>query len=202
MAANALDALGLSYGDDDDDDDDDDEDEPTAAPAAPTVPPAVAAAEASTRSALPDAGNLLTGLPDEVDWTTRTVGDDEPAYDAKGTRYNAVALPASMRQESSAFNDQLGKRAAGDAWRQSGAAARAAVAVGLASTPGGIGGGGGGGGVVGGGGVTTTRLPPKPTKGGSTLLPPQLRGRANVTTEDSASMRTAKRHKAAPASEK
>ena len=49
--------------------------------------------------ALPDAANLLSGLPDEVDWDAQSEEDDEPAYDRKGTRYNAVALPSILSQQ-------------------------------------------------------------------------------------------------------
>ena len=200
---NALDALGLSYGDDDDDDDDDDEEEAQAAgPPAAVVPPAAAALSAASQpAALPDAANLLMSLPDEVDWTARPGDEEEEAqYDAKGTRYNAVALPGSMRQESDHFNARTGKSAnSGGAWKQAGAAARASVAAALASDGVGLCGGGGG--------SSSAAAASSSAKGSSAsveggaakprsglLLPPQLR-RPNVTTEDTGNMRTAKRHK-------
>ena len=198
---NALDALGLSYGDDDDDDDDDDEEEQVAGPPAAVVPPAAAALSAASQpAALPDAANLLMSLTDEVDWTARKDDDDEPKYDAKGTRYNSVALPDSMRQESDQFNARTGKSAtSGGAWKQAGAAARASVAAALATDGVGLIGGGGGSSSAAaasssakGSGASTEGRAAKPKSG--LLLPPQLR-RPNVTTEDTGNMRTAKRHK-------
>ena len=121
--------------------------------------------------------------------------DDVPQYDPKGTRYNAMALPSSMRQEAEQFNARTGKNAmGGGAWKQSGAAARASVAAALSSDGVGVGIGGSGG-----GGAATSTAPaskPKPKSSG-VLLPPQLR-RPNITTEDTSSMRTAKRPKPGP----
>ena len=199
---NALSALGLDYGSDDDDDDDDEQEKeqskepPTAAAAA--VPP-----EASKPPALPDAGDLLSGLPDEVDWSARAAeDDDEPQYDAKGTKYNAVALPQSMAQEQTSFNATTGakKAGAGGGWKQSGANAAASVAAGLAAVDAAVAGGSSSGGGVsssggGGGSAPARRLPKAPTGAGGVLLPPQMRGRPNVTTEELSSMRTAKRPK-------
>ena len=124
---NALSALGLDYGSDDDDDDDDEQEKeqskepPTAAAAAVSQPQSQASQPAPP--ALPDAGDLLSGLPDEVDWSARAAeDDDEPQYDAKGTKYNAVALPQSMAQEQTSFNATTGakKAGAGGGWKQRG----------------------------------------------------------------------------------
>lgn len=204
---NALDALGLAYGDDSDDDDDDDDDNEEKSPsksAVPIVPLAVSAPKkdvAAASSALPDAGNLLMSLPDEVDWTARPdAEDDEPQYDRKGTRYNSVALPASMRAESEQFNARTGQSTV--TARQEGAAARKAVNAALASDSvafGSVGGASSGAAASSSG----TRNAPvagtrKPAARGGLLLPPQLGRRSNVTTEDTASMRTAKRPKSNP----
>ena len=174
----ALTALGLAYNSDDDEDESENEDvEEPQKKVQRVEPPAIAAAAASSAPALPDAGGLLSGLPDEVDWTARADdSDDELQYDAKGTKYNAVALPASMQKESEAFNNQ-GRRGGGE-WKQAGDNARAAVSTALASTdllP------------VGASSAAAAAPPKKPkaSSSGGVLLPPQLRGRANVTTEDS-----------------
>ena len=75
--ADALSALGLAYDEDDDDDDDDDEEDddaahpPLPAGAPPPAPTAAALPAVSlppiAAAALPDAGALLSGLPNDVE---------------------------------------------------------------------------------------------------------------------------------------
>jgi hypothetical protein len=218
---NALSALGLAY-DSESEDGDDDEGHAVTNSALPVAvaekPPPVQ--PSSSSGLLPDASGLLKDLPDEVDWDARNDSDDEePQYDKKGTRYNNVALPQALQNEQTSFNATTGPRAGGS-WKSGGASAAAAVAAGLAAvdaavagssaTASGGGGGGGGGGAgakscgsgssSGGGGsgaAPPRRALPKATGtgGGGMLLPPQIRGRSNVTTEELSSMRTTKRHK-------
>ena len=166
----ALGALGAIY----DGSDDDDNDEPPVAvapaSAAPTAAPAKAAASSTLpATALPDAGDLLSDMPDEVDWSARAAPAEEvPAHDAVGTRYNAVPLPSTMARDASAHNEvAAGKgRAQSSSFRplrQGGAPLAAAKADGA----------------------------------GKNLLPPQLR-RPNISTEDSGAWRTnSKRQKPA-----
>ena len=102
----ALGALGNIY---DGSSSDDDDDEPAAAAA--TAPsnnaPATTIAEAAVPTALPDAEDLLSDMPDEVDWSVRAapVVEEDPGYDPVGTKYNSVPLPSSMAREQSAHND-------------------------------------------------------------------------------------------------
>jgi len=192
MASSALDALGLAYGDSDDSDDDDDDEEEeakdeslekasTGAPALPAVqlPPLAAAA-------LPDAGDLLSELPDEVDWDARQE-EDVPTYDPKGTTYNTVALPASMAKESEQHN---AKRKSVQPCRKQAPSAASSKGVDFSQTsmP-----------------VQAAQSSVQPAKVARTevrgkssgvLLPPQLR-RPNVTTEELSAMRSAKRQKPA-----
>ena len=200
---NALSALGLAY-DSESDDGDDDEGNGGVAPSA--VPVAVAEkplpAPSSSSGLLPDASGLLKDLPDEVDWDARNGSDDEePQYDKKGTRYNNVALPQSLQQEQASFNATTGPRAGGS-WKSGGASAAAAVAAGLAAVDDAVAGSSaaGRGGGSGSNAAPPRRVLPKATGAGAggasgMLLPPQIRGRSNVTTEELSSMRTAKRHR-------
>jgi len=199
---NALSALGLDYDDDGEDSDDDDEYEADGGAGEPLAPsllpsnraaPVSLAAGASTSQPLPDAGNLLGDLPDEVDWDRRDTDDEDsvPAHDPKGTRYNSVALPASMAAAAEQHNQQAGKRPT--AFAGSGRSTAAAMPSGVGdATP-----------TVGvvvvaptAGGAAVARRPVKAQDGGKgMLLPPQLRGRRNVATEDLGALRTAKRPK-------
>ena len=194
MASSALDALGLAYDDDDDEDDDEEEEvqqESTTETAKPPTPSAAAvaaaaAAAASTnpaapRPALPDAANLLSGLPDEVDWDAQSEEDDEPAYDRKGTRYNAVALPSILSQQGeqqSVKMVSLQRRLnEGPAASLSGGATHPKPAGGDTS------------GAKGAPPSNAPRQAPKASGSSSVLLPPQLR-RPNVPTEELSQMRT------------
>ena len=192
MASSALDALGLAYGDSDDSDDEEEEEAmvakdeslekaSTGASALPAVqlPPLAAAA-----AALPDAGDLLSELPDEVDWDARQE-EDVPTYDPKGTTYNTVALPASMAKESEQHN---AKRKSVQPGRKQAppAASSKGVNFSQSSMP-----------------VQAAQSSAQPAKVARTevrgkssgvLLPPQLR-RPNVTTEELSAMRSAKRQK-------
>jgi len=175
---NALNALGLDYDDSDDSASEAPAENAAAAvPAGPTegapiaLPPVAAAA-------LPDAGALLGDMPDEVDWDARAPSpENAPTYDAKGTAYNNVALPASMAADANRQNYKAEKRSRppyglGDA----AAAAAAAVTAGsstaapVPSKP------------AGGRGRTAQR--PAARSSGGVMMPPQLAGRRNVTTED------------------
>lgn len=217
MAADALGALGLAYGDSDEEDsDEDDAAQPPAAIVPPTtvVPPAATAAAAAKNSSaasgasmstLPDADSLLSGLPDEVDWSARAQDDDEPQYDAPGTKYNAMAPPQSMLNEADRFNAQSGSGKSGG-WKAAGSAARSSVAAALSSVDSvgvGVGATGRAKAAASSSSAAAAAAPPAKPKARSSgvLLPPQLAGRRpNITTEDSAGMgvRTAKRPKQGP----
>jgi hypothetical protein len=197
MAQNALDALGLAY--DDESSSESGEEQPqqvsvptTNAAARPPValPPVAAAAS------LPDAGALLSDMPE---WDAEHSEDDEPAHDPRGTRYNAVALPSSMSNEAAQFNKPRGGALSKLSRPQDTAALVASALSGVGAEP---------------ASSSTQPLahasdrsgaPPstagrpsakrKSGSGGGVLLPPQLR-RPNVTTEELSTMRTAKRPKA------
>ena len=100
----ALSALGNIY--DGSSDGESDDDEPAAA-AAPASAPAATTAAAPVKEALPDAGDLLSDMPDEVDWSARPgpVEEEAPGYDPVGTKYNNVPLPTTMAREQDAHND-------------------------------------------------------------------------------------------------
>ena len=91
----ALSALGNIY--DGSSDDESDDDEPAAAAAASASAPAATPAGAPVKEALPDAGDLLSDMPDEVDWSVRPgpVEEEAPGYDPVGTKYNNVPLPTT-----------------------------------------------------------------------------------------------------------
>jgi hypothetical protein len=101
----ALSALGNIY-DGSSDDDESVDDEPTAAAASASAP-AAATAAAPVKEALPDAGDLLSDMPDEVDWSARPgpVEEEAPGHDPVGTTYNNVPLPTTMAREQDAHND-------------------------------------------------------------------------------------------------
>ena len=101
----ALSALGNIY--DGSSDDESDDDEPVAAAAASASAPAATPAAAPVKEALPDAGDLLSDMPDEVDWSVRPgpVEEEAPGYDPVGTTYNNVPLPKTMAREQDAHND-------------------------------------------------------------------------------------------------
>ena len=105
----ALSALGNIYDGSSDDDDESVDDEPAAAAAsAPAASaPAAATAAAPVKEALPDAGDLLSDMPDEVDWSARPgpVEEEAPGHDPVGTTYNNVPLPTTMAREQDAHND-------------------------------------------------------------------------------------------------
>ena len=101
----ALSALGNIY--DGSSDDESDDDEPAAAAAVSASAPAATPAGAPVKEALPDAGDLLSDMPDEVDWSVRPgpVEEEAPGYDPVGTKYNNVPLPTTMAREQDAHND-------------------------------------------------------------------------------------------------
>ena len=107
-----------------------------------------------------------------------------------------------MQAESDAFNARSGQSAISG--KQNGAAARKAVTAALASDSLGLGVGGIGGtassSAAASSSATSTPKPsaPKPAARSGMLLPPQLGRRSNVTTEDQASIRAAKRPKPGP----
>ena len=103
----ALGALGNIY---DGSSSEDDDDEPPAAAASASAPskdaPAASTAKATAPEALPDAGDLLSDMPDEVNWSIRAAPVEEaPGYDPVGTKYNSVPLPSTMAREQDAHND-------------------------------------------------------------------------------------------------
>ena len=103
----ALSALGNIYDGSSDDDESDDEPAAAAASAPAASAPAAAAAAAPVKEALPDAGDLLSDMPDEVDWSARPgpVEEEAPGHDPVGTTYNNVPLPTTMAREQDAHND-------------------------------------------------------------------------------------------------
>ena len=206
---NALSALGLAYYDSDDDEDADGGDEGNATPTLldikKTVIEGTAAAPApmshSSQAVLPDAGALLSDLPDKVDWNARGEDSDaQPQYDPKGTRYNSVPLPKSMVQEQSSFNAMTGgTRLVSGSQMASGSDTAAAVAAGLSAVDAAsLDATAAGKRSEGAGGLLPSRRTslPKASTGGL-LLPPQLR-RPNVATEDIDGIRAAKRPRPAP----
>lgn len=100
-----------------------------------------------------------------------------------------------MAREAAQFNSSTGGKSVSTGAKKTGAAAAAAVSAALNDY--------GGTSLGGNSSSGATRAPAaaqKPSGSASThkagiLLPPQLRGRRNVTTEDISSMRTAKRPK-------
>ena len=206
MADRALNVLGLSYAESDEDESD--EDDGDAAVAAAPIPVAVAAAAASagkataSSSLLPDASKL--GLPDEEDWegVDNDGEDEEPAYDAVGTKYNAVALPTSMANDADKHNSRAGQKPGQKNFGS--ASTKAAIAEALAATN-----------TMGScGGATCSSSSnssssnnhvappaassagkPAPSRKGGVMMPPQLRRGPNVTTEELSAIRTAKRPK-------
>lgn len=108
----ALSALGNIY--DGSSDDDSDDDEPAAAAVTAPSAPATTTASAPVKEALPDAGDLLSDMPDEVDWSVRPgpVEEEAPGYDPVGTSYNNVPLPTTMAREQDAHNDVAQSKAA------------------------------------------------------------------------------------------
>ena len=103
----ALSALGNIYDGSSDDDESDDEPAAAAASAPAASAPTAAAAAAPVKEALPDAGDLLSDMPDEVDWSARPgpVEEEAPGHDPVGTTYNNVPLPTTMAREQDAHND-------------------------------------------------------------------------------------------------
>jgi len=143
--------------------------------AASAAAAAAAAASASVPAAglqpslLPDASGL--GLPDS--WTSHADdGDDsaeEPAHDPKGTKYNAVALPASLANAtaSSRPGRTTHKPAAIPVFSAAGSEASSSAAPAAKRQA-----------------VAPAPVPRRAVGGSGQLLPPQLR-RPNVITEDS-----------------
>lgn len=204
---NALSALGLAYYDSDDDEDADGDEgnaTPTPSDVKETVIEGTAALPAptshSSQAVLPDAGTLLSDLPDKVDWNAHAEDSDaQPQYDPKGTRYNSVPLPKSMVQEQSSFNAMTGgTRLVSGSQMASGSNTAAAVAAGLSAVDAAsFDATAAGKRSEGAGGLLPSRRTslPKASTGGL-LLPPQLR-RPNIATEDIDGIRAAKRPKPA-----
>ena len=185
----ALNALGLAY-EDSDDEEPDSHPPPQVPVPQPGLPPlpAVSLPPLAT-AALPDAGAL--GLPDEGDWDDDDDEDAPPIHDRVGTSYNAVAVPTAI---SSAADEHNYKATRGAKPRvTAGAAVKEALAS-IGSIPGSSA-------IDSQKAAATTKSREEPLKGrrssGSSglLLPPQLSGRRNVTTEELSNMRTAKRQK-------
>ena len=191
---NALAALGLDYGSDDDESEDDSVPHQPAPSLAPAPVSRSESKAASNGTALPDATSLLLDLPDEVDWDARPDESDEVQHDAKGTKYNAVALPASMASEQDAFNARTG--GAARLGKRGGHQTAAAVTAGLAAIDAATGTGNSDGMVN--SAVARTNVPKgtaNSSRASGMLVPPQLRRGPNVTTEELSSMRTLKRPK-------
>ena len=142
-------ALG-SYGSDDSGDSDEEE-------AAPAPPPAPAAAPAAPLAppALPDADSLLSDMPT---WEP-AAAPAAPRLDPKGTKYNAVPLPDTLKQAAAAASSSRPppRAPAARQLRQTEGGARDVPAAGSDADK-------------------------------KRLLPPQLR-RPNISTEDNAAMR-------------
>ena len=198
----ALNALGLAYGSDDDEEDE----EEIAAHEPPrqqqqqqqqqqhvlATLPAVSLPPLAAKAGLPDAAAL--GLPDKDDWEAHSEEEEEaPAHDRVGTTYNAVAVPKSIASATEEHNYKATKaphsRNAGAAVKE----ALASVATVAAGSSSGSKGESGSAPTAAGSGASASK--PKARTSGGMLLPPQLSGRRNVTTEELSSMRTAKRHK-------
>lgn len=170
MADAALNVLGLAYGSDSDDSDVEEETPvPSATPAATA---AVAAASIPPQRMLPSADDLLSDLPNEVDWNARTEPADA-SYDKPGTNYNAVRLPTTMSQDAARHNRLSRDRLLQSLAASDGASQPARTQPGQGSAQ-----------------------AQRPKGSSGKLLPPQLR-RPNVATEDLSAMRTAKRSKPA-----
>ena len=196
----ALNALGLAYGSDDDEEDE----EEIAAHEPPqqqqqqqqhviATLPAVSLPPLAAKAGLPDAAAL--GLPDKDDWEAHSEEEEEaPAHDRVGTTYNAVAVPKSIASATEEHNYKATKAPhsrtnAGAAVKEA-LASVATVAAGSSSSSKGESGSAP---AAAGSGASASK--PKARTSGGMLLPPQLSGRRNVTTEELSSMRTAKRHK-------
>ena len=140
----ALSALGNIYDGSSDDDESDDEPAAAAASAPAASAPAAATAAAPVKEALPDAGDLLSDMPDEVDWSARPgpVEEEAPGHDPVGTTYNNVPLPTTMAREQDAHNDvahsKAGKGKGKPAYkplRQAPASSKADGALGASCVP-------------------------------------------------------------------
>ena len=194
----ALNALGLAYGSEDDEED---EEEPQDPPPRQqqqqqqqhATLPAVSLPPLAAKAGLPDAAAL--GLPDKDDWEAHSEEEDEaPAHDRVGTTYNAVAVPKSIASATEEHNYKATK--APHSRTNAGAAVKealASVAAVAGSSSSGSKGESGSAPTAAGSGASVSN--PKARISGGMLLPPQLSGRRNVTTEELSSMRTAKRHK-------
>ena len=194
----ALNALGLAYGSDDDEEE---EEEPQDPPPRQqqqqqqqhATLPAVSLPPLAAKAGLPDAAAL--GLPDKDDWEAHSEEEEEaPAHDRVGTTYNAVAVPKSIASATEEHNYKATKAPhsrtnAGAAVKEA-LASVATVAAGSSSSSKGESGSAP---AAAGSGASASK--PKARTSGGMLLPPQLSGRRNVTTEELSSMRTAKRHK-------
>ena len=194
----ALNALGLAYRSDDDEED---EEEPQDPPPRQqqqqqqqhATLPAVSLPPLAAKAGLPDAAAL--GLPDKDDWEAHSEEEEEaPAHDRVGTTYNAVAVPKSIASATEEHNYKATK--APHSRTNAGAAVKealASVATVAAGSSSGSKGESGSAPTAAGSGAIASK--PKARTSGGMLLPPQLSGRRNVTTEELSSMRTAKRHK-------
>ena len=192
----ALNALGLAYGSDDDEEDEEEPQDPPPRQQQQHVLatlPAVSLPPLAAKAGLPDAAAL--GLPDKDDWEAHSEEEEEaPAHDRVGTTYNAVAVPKSIASATEEHNSKATK--APHSRTNAGAAVKealASVAAVAGSSSSGSKGESGSAPTAAGSGASVSN--PKARISGGMLLPPQLSGRRNVTTEELSSMRTAKRHK-------